>query len=158
MAGKFKDFGKKLGDAAKNTAKKAEESIETGKFKGKIREQENEIEKLKMQIGEAAYAMFLEGKEVFPEAAELCGSISAAKELIKEHEEKIMELRHIRICSSCGEEVEDTVAFCPKCGNKFEPKAVEEPEDEAKGNVCASCGAEIEDGVAFCPSCGAKVG
>ncbi|MFO7612961.1 MAG: zinc ribbon domain-containing protein [Clostridia bacterium] len=157
MAGKFKDFGKKLGDAAKNTAKRSEEMIEIGKVKGKIRDQENEIEKHKMQIGEAAYAMFLEGRELFPEAVALCESISAAKELIKENEEKIMELKHIRVCTSCGEEAEDTIAFCPKCGNKFEPKVVEEPEDESKGNVCVSCGAELEDGVAFCPSCGAKV-
>ncbi len=160
MAGMFKDIGKKIGDAAKSTAKKSEEMIETGKIKSKIRENENEIEKMKKEIGEVAYAKYSEGDKIFDEAAVICESIKAAEEKIAELEVEILRLRHVRVCPSCQTEVEDTVAFCPKCGHKFEPlpePEEEKPEEEAPEKVCPSCGAEVEEGVAFCPSCGAKV-
>ena len=156
--GKLKGFGKKLSDAAKNTAKKSEELIEIGKIRNKIRDEENNIQKLKTEIGEKAYSMFKEGDEVFKEAAELCTGIDEALANIEVFEEKIMRLKHIRICPDCGVEVEDTVAFCSKCGHKFEPLPVEEPEEEeAQGPKCKACGADIEEGAAFCGSCGAKV-
>lgn len=156
--GKLKGFGKKLSDAAKNTAKKSEELIEIGKVRGKIRDTENDIEKIKMQIGETAYNKFKEGSSTFPEAEELCSGIDEALEKIKDFEEKILSLKHIRICPECSTEVEDTVAFCSKCGFKFEPlPEVEEVEEDPQGLKCKACGAELEEGVAFCGSCGAKV-
>lgn len=157
MAGKFKDFSKKLGDAAKNTARKSEELIETGKIKGKIKEEEREIEKLKMEIGEKAFQKFMDKEEIFSEAVELCEAIIAAKDRSAEYEMKILELKHIRVCSACNAEVDNTIAFCPNCGNKFEPIVKEEPEQEPEGKVCGSCKAPIEDDTLFCPSCGAKV-
>lgn len=160
MAGMFKDFGKKIGDAVTNTAKKSEEMIETGKVKSKIRENENEIEKLKTEIGEVTYAKYTEGDMIFDEAAVICESIKAAEEKNAELEVEILRLRHVRVCPSCQTEVEETVAFCAKCGHKFEPlpePVEEEPKEEAPENPCPSCGAEIEEGVAFCPSCGEKV-
>lgn len=156
--GKLKGFGKKLSDAAKNTAKKSEELIEIGKVKNKIREAENNIEKLKMGIGETAYAKFKAGETTFAEAEESCGSIDEALETIKGFEAKILQLKHIRICPDCSTEVEDTVAFCPKCGHKFEPLPVEEEEaEEADVLKCASCGVVLDEGASFCGSCGAKV-
>ena len=156
--GKLKGFGKKLSNAAKNTAKNAEEMIEIGKVKGKIRDEESNIEKIKMQIGETAYNKFKEGTATFPEAEELCSGVGEALEKIKDFEEKILMLKHIRVCPECATEVEDTVAFCAKCGFKFEPLPVEEEaEEETEGLKCKSCGADIDEGVAFCGSCGAKV-
>jgi len=157
--GKLKGFGKKLSDAAKNTAKKSEELIEIGKVKGKIRDEENNIEKLKMNIGETAYSKFKDGEATFPEAEEICASIDEALDTIKDLEDKIMQLKHIRICPECSTEVEDVVAFCAKCGHKFEPLPVEEEEtaEESDGPKCASCGADLDEGSAFCGGCGAKV-
>jgi predicted RNA-binding Zn-ribbon protein involved in translation (DUF1610 family) len=164
MAGTFKKFGEKISNAAKSTAKKSEELIETGKVRSKIRENEAEIEKLKKDIGEATYVKYNEGGVIFDEAKVLCESIKAAEENIAVLEEQILRLRRVRVCSSCGKEVEDTVSFCPVCGHKFEPlpePEKEEPEEEGEeeegGNKCPSCGTQIEEGVAFCPNCGAKV-
>lgn len=155
--GKLKGFGKKLSDAAKSTAKKSEEMIETGKIKSKIRDAENNIEKMKLSIGEAAYSKFKEGGKTFPEAEEICSGIDVVYESIKEYEEKILSLKHIRICPGCSSEVEDTVAFCAKCGHKFEPLPVIEEEEEVDELKCKACGAHLEQGVAFCGGCGAKV-
>ncbi len=157
--GKLKGFGKKLSDAAKNTAKKSEELIEIGKVKNKIRDAENNIEKLKMSIGETAFSKFKDGESTFPEAEEICSNIDEALDTIKEFEGKIMQLKHIRICPDCSTEVEDNVAFCPKCGHKFDPLPVdeEEVEEEPKGLKCKSCGADLDEGAVFCGVCGAKV-
>ncbi len=157
--GKLKGFGKKLSEAAKNTAKKSEELIEIGKVKNKIRDEENNIEKLKMSIGETAFSKFTEGESTFPEAEEICSSINEALDTIKGLEDKIMQLKHIRTCPDCSTEVEDNVGFCPKCGHKFDPLPVDEEEvaEEPEGLKCKSCGADLEEGAAFCGGCGAKV-
>lgn len=160
--GKLKGFGKKLSDAAKNTAKKSEELIEIGKVKNKIKDAESNIVKLKMSIGETAYTKFKDGEATFSEAEEICSTIDEALESIKGFEEKIMLLKHIRNCPECSTEVEDVVAFCPKCGHKFEPlpvaeEEIEETEEEPAGLKCKSCGADLEEGTAFCGGCGTKV-
>jgi DNA-directed RNA polymerase subunit RPC12/RpoP len=155
--GKLKGFGKKLSDAAKNTAKKSEELIEIGKVKAKIRDAENDIEKTKMEIGEIAYKKFKDGEATFAEAEEMGTKIDGFLDDIKDFEEKILRLKHVRICPDCGEEVEDIVAFCSKCGHKFEPLPAEEKEEVDDVLKCKSCGAELEEGVAFCGKCGAKV-
>ncbi len=157
--GKLKGFGKKLSDAAKNTAKKSEELIEIGKVKNKIKDAENNIEKLKMSIGETAYSKFKDGESTFPEAEEICSGINEAFDTIKDLEDKIMQLKHIRNCPDCSTEVDDVVAFCPKCGHKFEPLPVDEEEvaEKSEGLKCNSCGADLEEGTAFCGGCGAKV-
>jgi len=158
MASKFKEFGKKIGQAAKNTAKKSEELIEIQKVRSKIKDQENSIDGFIKQIGETALAKFEAGEETFEEAKELCEQIVGAREEIKTLEEKILELKHIRVCPSCGAENEDNVAFCPKCGFKYEPKPEPEPEpEEDEGLKCGKCGEPIEEGTAFCPNCGEKV-
>lgn len=157
MSGKFKEFGKKIGQAAKNTAKKAEEGIEIQKVKGKIKDKENSISGFMKQIGVVALEKYEKGEKTFEEAEELCKQIEEAREAIKDLEGEILELRHIRVCPSCGAENEDEVAFCPKCGFKFEPKPEPEVEVEVEeGNKCKGCGQVLGDGTVFCPNCGTK--
>ena len=113
-----------------------------------------------MQIGEVAYNKFKSGEATFPEAEEMGEKIDGFLDDIKGFEEKILRLKHVRVCPDCYEEVEDTVAFCSKCGHKFEPLPVEEEEEEETEDdtpKCKSCGAEMDEGAAFCGKCGAKV-
>ncbi len=157
MSGKFKEFGKKIGQAAKNTAKKSEEMIEIQKVKGRIKDQENSIAGFMKKIGEVALEKYENGEKTFDEAEELCKQIDEARAAIKVLEVEILDLRHIRMCPSCGAENDDEVLFCPKCGFKFEPKPEPEPEVKAdEGLKCKGCGQPIEEGTAFCPNCGEK--
>lgn len=54
-------------------------------------------------------------------------------------------------CPSCGNEVDDSMEFCPSCGTDVEKL----PETEEIG--CPSCGHEAEASMTFCPSCGTKI-
>lgn len=158
MAGKFKEFGKKIGQGVKNTAKKSEELIEIQKVKSKIRDEENKISGFMKQIGEVALAKFENGEKTFDEAHELCEQIMKAREEIKNLDTEIMDLRHIRVCPECGAENEDEVAFCPKCGFKYEPKPEPVVEEEVEeGPKCSKCGEVLDGETAFCPNCGEKV-
>lgn len=83
-------------------------------------------------------------------------------------------------CSACGHEIPDEATFCPECGHKISPSALDvtvlnetitqEPiaEDSADGldvpveetssplpnRFCIYCGTPIPEGCGFCPSCG----
>ncbi|MBE6507936.1 MAG: zinc-ribbon domain-containing protein [Methanobrevibacter sp.] len=50
-------------------------------------------------------------------------------------------------CPECGNELNDSLKFCPGCGTE-----VEAPQDVV--NFCTNCGAKIMDGAQFCHECG----
>lgn len=53
-------------------------------------------------------------------------------------------------CSKCGFEYENTMKFCPQCGDKYNPCpkcGTDMPED---ATVCSSCGYEIPQPCPFC--------
>jgi membrane protease subunit (stomatin/prohibitin family) len=53
-------------------------------------------------------------------------------------------------CQKCGYQTNDTVQFCPKCGNPMlAPKGEE--------FTCPFCNRRIHSGVKFCPECGKKL-
>ena len=51
-------------------------------------------------------------------------------------------------CAGCGTPLEDTQAFCPKCGMQNPNRRL----------VCAGCGTVVDATHDFCPQCGQKVG
>jgi len=53
------------------------------------------------------------------------------------------------ICRNCGEPLQDTDDFCPKCGQP----AIKEVEVK----ICPNCGAVLRTGSDFCHKCGTKV-
>jgi predicted nucleic acid-binding Zn ribbon protein len=59
------------------------------------------------------------------------------------------------ICSGCGENIEDDVKFCSKCG-----KAVDSVSENINRDTiafCSGCGEKIENDVKFCSKCGKAV-
>lgn len=49
-----------------------------------------------------------------------------------------------KICSKCGNTMDDAAKFCPKCGSAYG----DEP-------VCPKCGRKLKPNTSFCPNCGA---
>lgn len=151
----FENFTKKVTETAKAAAKKSSELVEVTKLNMSIGTEENKIEKAYAEIGKLVYKAYSEGENVGDTFKEYCEKIEASEEAIKGCKQKILELKNIKVCPSCGVELEMDILFCPKCGTKQE---VSKPEaSEPKGKVCAGCGAEIEEETAFCTKCGAKM-
>lgn len=53
----------------------------------------------------------------------------------------------MKYCVKCGCQMDDSAAFCPKCGAPCS--------NSAKKPNCAKCGCQIADDAAYCPNCGA---
>ena len=104
-------------------------------------------------IGKKQYELFVdgEGDERFKEDFD---KIKAAFDTIAANEEKILALKDIVICPSCGKELEITSSFCGSCGAKIEHP--EPAEAEVTGTICKECGETIPNDSEFCPSCGVK--
>lgn len=55
--------------------------------------------------------------------------------------------RNVKLCPSCGAEVDENTRFCPECGGKVKAE-----------KICAKCGARLAPRAKFCPECGERVG
>lgn len=51
-------------------------------------------------------------------------------------------------CNSCGNEIKEGAAFCPKCGTQVA---------QNQETVCEKCGQPLESGAKFCQGCGQAV-
>lgn len=74
-------------------------------------------------------------------------------------------------CSACAKKFPNNMAFCPHCGNKYNPCpscGTDNPKDARRcvncgtalagpANKCAHCHTEVPQGYAFCPGCGQPV-
>jgi hypothetical protein len=61
------------------------------------------------------------------------------------------------LCTSCGNQVEDSASFCTSCGKPM-PTAVQPTAAVTVARpVCSSCGAEGDPDSAFCTECGTKL-
>ncbi len=85
-------FMDKVKAAAKNVDSKAGEEIDKGKYRTKISEEKNEIEKLYKKIGTTYYEAKAEGKDVIGDIDAMCKEIDDRKAKIAEYEEKIKEI------------------------------------------------------------------
>ncbi len=153
----FDNLGKKVGEAAQAAAKKSSELVETTKLNMSINTAEDKINKIYLKIGENIFAKYNAGQEIDPDFIDDCKQVKELKEEIDELKAKIMELKNVKLCTSCGAELNKDVMFCPKCGAKQEQPAPTKEEEASKNVFCKNCGASIPEGSAFCQSCGAKV-
>jgi RNA polymerase subunit RPABC4/transcription elongation factor Spt4 len=152
----FENLGKNIAGAAQAAAKKSSEIVGVTKLNMNINSEEDKIKALTVEIGKLVVEKFKAGETLAPELAEKCTVISEIEETIKGLREKIREVKNIRICESCGAELERTITFCPKCGAK-QPEIVPVAPEAPKGIPCPSCGAILPEGTKFCQNCGSKV-
>jgi archaellum component FlaC len=107
----FENLSKKVTDTAKAAAKKSSELVEVTKLNMAIGSEEEKIEKTYSAIGKIVYELYDAGEEVNAEFSEQCEKIKSYEANIKDMKQKILDLKNIKICSSCGAEVENEVAF-----------------------------------------------
>ncbi|NSW89623.1 MAG: zinc-ribbon domain-containing protein [Firmicutes bacterium] len=155
----FDNLSKKVSEAAQAAAKKSTELVEITKLNMNISSEEDKIKKLYIKIGESIYAKFCSGLQIDPDFINDCEEIKSHLEAIKGLKAKIMEIKNIKLCTSCGTEIDRNVMFCPKCGAKQEQgaQAAGGQGSSSVSTFCTKCGASVVPGAAFCPSCGNKL-
>lgn len=181
----FNNVGKVLTETGQGAVRKTKDLTETVRLNGAISEEEEKINALYSQIGEALYANMeriekkalisyinwkangaegsVEGEE------EICRAvlekqdyltavveIRSRKEIIADYQEQIRILKGIGKCPNCGADVAAGAAFCSNCGSPVSD-AQTEKESEQKEDVCPVCGAKPDADAVFCIQCGNKL-
>lgn len=71
----------------------------------------------------------------------------------------------MKICSYCGQEIDDNDVFCGYCGKKYvevkpEPQPsynIEDRVEEENTKTCPNCGSKISSNDTVCPNCGYQI-
>ena len=139
----FESISKKVGEAAQATAKKSSEMIETAKINSAIGTEEDKIKKAYTQLGQSLY----DNRNSTPlDYTDIFNSIDNSKKTIEDLRAKILEVKNVKVCISCGNQMPRTSSFCNKCGAKNE---------NTPTKIC-ECGADISQSEGFCGSCGKR--
>lgn len=131
-------FFDKIAAAAKSAKESANTTLEIGKLKLKIKNENDNIEQFKTQIGDLLWAQYLEGTVTDPQVIALCESIAAANENIEALQQQIEELK------------------APPAVEEAEEEPAEEPAPVLERH-CTQCGAVVAEEAKFCQSCGAQL-
>ncbi|NLC67640.1 MAG: zinc ribbon domain-containing protein [Clostridiaceae bacterium] len=116
----FEQISKKVGEAAQVAAKKSGELVEIAKLNMNIVAEEDKIKNIYLKIGENTYAKYRSGNEIDADFIADCEKIMEYQKVLDGLKAKIREIKNMKLCTSCGEEVQDNALFCPKCGAKLE--------------------------------------
>lgn len=131
------DFFNKLSETitskSKDVANKAKEIAEVTSLTGKIAAQESLIEKYYKEIGRFVY----EHREDCCDNGleERFKLVDAAFEEVERLKSEIRKIKGIKLCGSCGAEVEAEAAFCSKCGTAVLQEVPAEVEAEEVRDV-----------------------
>jgi predicted amidophosphoribosyltransferase len=62
------------------------------------------------------------------------------------------------LCTSCGNQVEESAGFCTSCGKPMPAAVHPSAAVSVTRPVCSSCGVEADPGSVFCTECGQRLG
>lgn len=82
---------------------------------------------------------------------ELEETLESTEEVVENLEDDDQEVESLeeskKRCPGCGDEVEESEAFCNKCGMNLK-------QEEVVKKTCPACGDEVDEGETFCNKCG----
>ncbi len=110
----FFDDVKRLG---KNVADKGKEAIEITKLNSQVNAEKDKMRDMFAKIGEQVFVNYKNGND--QGFGEWCVQMQEAEGRMSALNAQIMEIKNASKCPSCGAEVSNDVAFCPKCGGKL---------------------------------------
>lgn len=93
LGGIAKSAGEKAAEAAKIAGEKANTAIEVGKLNVKVKSEENEIDNIKLALGQLVWEQFLAGDELREDLSQLCREIRSHQEVIAGLRSQISELK-----------------------------------------------------------------
>ena len=113
----FSNFGKKISNVGQETVKKTKEIAEISKISSKIKDEEKKLDGLYTELGKKYFS--LDSRNQVAEIQDICSSITESIQKVDAMKKELQLLKGVRICSSCGAEQDNSVAYCSKCGAKL---------------------------------------
>lgn len=150
----------KVTKTAKAAAKKSGNLVEITKLCVNVSLEEEKIAKAYEEIGKILYKRYLSNEEVLDDAKEQCEKIKLLNQNIKDMKDKILELKNVKLCSQCNEEIEFEFAYCAKCGAKQEEQSkveIDFEKTQPTEKICSNCGNQSSPDMIFCCKCGTKL-
>ncbi|NLX76995.1 MAG: zinc-ribbon domain-containing protein [Clostridiaceae bacterium] len=105
-----------LKSAARNVAQKTGNMMEITRLNMSVAQERDKINRIFSEIGKAVYEEYKAGNDIG--FGEKCSVIAEHENRIAELQQKILELKNVKKCHSCGKEVSKDTAYCPHCGAK----------------------------------------
>lgn len=149
----FEKIGNKISSGGKDVAKKAKDITELTKLNSRIKNYEDMIKELQLQIGKLYFEA--NRNNPAPEFMELFQNVINAQGEIDRCRDEICTIKGVRACINCGTEMPNNSTFCPACGTKNE--IIDVPDKAVVDMFCPGCGAGLYSDTVFCPNCGTKV-
>jgi predicted RNA-binding Zn-ribbon protein involved in translation (DUF1610 family) len=129
----FESLKQKFTDTAKFLVKKSNDLAEITKININISTEEDKIKKVYYEIGKAIYKSYRSNESDEKYKSE-CEKIRLYEKNIEEMKKKIRDIKSIKVCDTCGSELEDEMGFCFKCGNKQEVDLTKTEKDDNVDN------------------------
>ncbi len=144
----FDKVSETFSSKSKDVVDKAKEIAEVVNLNSQVSSQESLINKYFKEMGQYLYEH--RGEDVTTPLEERYGLIDAAYEEIARLKKEILEVKGLKACPACGNEMPKDVAYCSKCGTQVpvaEPKTEEAGEETASAEetVTVVCGAETTE-------------
>lgn len=105
-----------IGSTASGVADKAKNISEVGNLKRKIAYEEERIVEIFADIGKSLYENRNQDMKAF---LPLCDDIDVRKRRIKKMRLEMNEIRGVKLCETCGTEVNEKFIYCGVCGAKL---------------------------------------
>lgn len=113
----FSNFGKKISNVGQETVKRTKEIAEISKLSNKIKDEEKKIDGLYTELGKKYFTLY--ARNQVAEIKDICSCITESLQVLEAMKKELQLIKGIKICSNCGTEQDNTVAYCSKCGAKL---------------------------------------
>lgn len=138
----FGDLGKSISQVTQQAANKTNIFFESQKISGQISAEQREIEKLYQQIGEEVYKHADACSHMGPKIDADIATLKTRCQKLNDMKKNLASVKGLKVCPNCGETVELSSAFCPKCGT---PVPNPEEKKDASGEEAPASDAHAED-------------
>lgn len=140
----FNQLGKTVSTAAQETTEKAKNYAEIARLNSSVADIEKQLAVSYEELGRMYYDRYRDNCEA--EGQEKIEEITHLSQRVRELKDRVIQLKGLRLCPTCGAESTLSMAFCSSCGSKLPPLPI--------ATECPRCHMPIQTGDRFCCGCG----
>jgi hypothetical protein len=114
------NVGKKITGAGKVAIKASGNMVQITKLNMAVKSEESKIQGYMADIGSTIFDKYKEGKDIDPDVKTNCEEIEKCIKAIDELKLRIIDVRDLKKCPGCDNEIDKDDVFCSKCGTKVD--------------------------------------